>query len=513
MDIKIDILNTRVVKKDRHVIGNENESNVTTMRFTFPEEVQVQGLSPYIEFEAGGKKYQDLILDNEYRLKSDIMQARRVECQVVFRDDFDHEVWKSNIFDFRVGHSINARESDSTDIPGTIITELIEIRRQLATKQPRLQVGTNISIIPNTDGTETISAGDGLGVSDGLVTTEEFEGHTENESVHITHLATNQFHETEPISSYPNGKSFMQTEPTVHNQVWRFVTGVVETSRDGQQGNQTLRAHDREEILTRNAFEGEWSDWRRIPQTSLGVVFGSQRDAPLVVNTVDAIRTESLNLLLTSANNNITMTSATSTNITAGNALNLNGDSVRSATMRDETTTTAANLNISTGTTAQIRRSSSAERYKLNINRGVDIRYAEKLLEVEPATWFDRNNTEAFSTLLTRQFSGEKVDLNEAGIEMVERIGGLVAEDVEKAGLDIYVSYSGDGKTVEGVAYDRLWTLLIPIVRDQRSKIKSLEARLGKLEQKKVGVWTKLKSAIKTMQRGDETCQETEQRT
>ena len=154
---------------------------------------------------------------------------------------------------------------------------------------------------------------------------------------------------------------------------------------------------------------------------------------------------------------------------------------VRSETVLNETTTTGSNINISTGV-AQIRRVSSAERYKININRGVDIAYAEKLLEVEPATWFDRNNTEAFSTLLTRQFSGEKVDLNEAGIEMVERIGGLVAEDVEKAGLDIYVSYSGDGKTVEGVAYERLWTLLIPLVRHQRDQLTALEARLEKLE-------------------------------
>jgi hypothetical protein len=101
-------------------------------------------------------------------------------------------------------------------------------------------------------------------------------------------------------------------------------------------------------------------------------------------------------------------------------------------------------------------------------------------LNIEPATWFDRENTEAFSELLTRQSNGEVVDFEDKGIDRIRRIGGLIAEDIEKAGLTTYVEYGSDGKTLESISYDRLWTLLIPLVRDQRNRISDLEKRLEK---------------------------------
>ena len=53
---------------------------------------------------------------------------------------------------------------------------------------------------------------------------------------------------------------------------------------------------------------------------------------------------------------------------------------------------------------------------------------------------------------------------------------GLVAEEVEEAGLTEYVTYRG-GQT-SGVRYDRLWTLLIPIVKDLSARLEAAEQKL-----------------------------------
>ena len=57
---------------------------------------------------------------------------------------------------------------------------------------------------------------------------------------------------------------------------------------------------------------------------------------------------------------------------------------------------------------------------------------------------------------------------------------GLVAKEVADAGLDMYVVWSDDGKEIEGIDYDRLWTLLIPLVKEQRTKIIELEEQVEK---------------------------------
>ncbi|MCL2559283.1 MAG: gp58-like family protein [Turicibacter sp.] len=133
-------------------------------------------------------------------------------------------------------------------------------------------------------------------------------------------------------------------------------------------------------------------------------------------------------------------------------------------------------------------RVASSARYKLNINRDFELEYAERVLNVEPASWFDRASSETYASMITSNMdeSGQ-VDwtlVNEKAREEVERItriGGLIAEDVEEAGLGMYVSYADDGKTVEGVQYDRLWTLLIPLVKDQRDRLSKQEREIQDL--------------------------------
>src|SRR5690606_40950741 len=63
------------------------------------------------------------------------------------------------------------------------------------------------------------------------------------------------------------------------------------------------------------------------------------------------------------------------------------------------------------------------------------------------------------------------------------RIPGVVAEDLEAVGLDMFVTYNDDGET-ESVFYDRIGPALIPIIRAQRDRIGSLEERIKALETK-----------------------------
>jgi len=144
------------------------------------------------------------------------------------------------------------------------------------------------------------------------------------------------------------------------------------------------------------------------------------------------------------------------------------------------------------GATGQLilQRVSSAERYKLNIIRGTTLDYASRILDIEPSTWFDKYNTEDFADVIANfKPIGDKMldeaylenELREAGIERVQRVAGLVAEDLEKAGLEQFVAYDHLTGLTEGVAYDRLWTLLIPLVRDQKKRIEELEKKMEEI--------------------------------
>lgn len=109
--------------------------------------------------------------------------------------------------------------------------------------------------------------------------------------------------------------------------------------------------------------------------------------------------------------------------------------------------TTSANANVAIMDDDQtLRRSTSARKYKDDIQKSDVDPYL--LLEIEPKSWIDK----------AEQFEGN----------VQRRYYGLIADEVEEAGLGDYVTY--DHGEVDALMYDRLWTLLIPIVKDLKEE-------------------------------------------
>lgn len=107
--------------------------------------------------------------------------------------------------------------------------------------------------------------------------------------------------------------------------------------------------------------------------------------------------------------------------------------------------------------------------------------FEDKLLSVEAKTWIDRTRAERIADYETAIAKGEEPVDNLDGCGGLERIPGVVAEDMEAAGLEMFVAYNDDGET-SSVFYDRIGPALIPIIRKQRDRIRSLEERVEALE-------------------------------
>ena len=144
----------------------------------------------------------------------------------------------------------------------------------------------------------------------------------------------------------------------------------------------------------------------------------------------------------------------------------------RSSGIYNSTISGSSNLNISSDGT--IKRVSSAAKYKLDIqNINKPDTYAYNLLNLNPKQWFDKGETERYAKYLTAQYSGEKLRDEEESELLDGSINpyyGLIAEDVKAAGLDEFCIYGkadeNGKKELEGIQYDRLPILTIPILRD-----------------------------------------------
>lgn len=126
--------------------------------------------------------------------------------------------------------------------------------------------------------------------------------------------------------------------------------------------------------------------------------------------------------------------------------------------------TSAANVYVTSN--GWLRRSTSSARYKLDIKEiEEDEKYPYKILNLKPKQWFDKTAVEKYS-----QWLEGKIPKDELDDYSIDSYYGLIAEDVEKVGLNKFCFYGYDNarnlKTVEGIQYDRLPILFIPILND-----------------------------------------------
>lgn len=161
--------------------------------------------------------------------------------------------------------------------------------------------------------------------------------------------------------------------------------------------------------------------------------------------------------------------------------------------------TYSSSSNVYITSNGTLGRSTSARKYK--IDEQPITNDPKKILKLVPKTWYDKTAVEIYSDLLTREANGEVIDWENEDVPYLERSAGLIAEDVIDAGLPEYVIYGKRDETgnreVEGLQYDRLWTLLIPVVKEHEelmnslieqnqnliAKVAELEDRLSKIEQ------------------------------
>ncbi|WP_172639634.1 hypothetical protein [Lactiplantibacillus plantarum] len=146
------------------------------------------------------------------------------------------------------------------------------------------------------------------------------------------------------------------------------------------------------------------------------------------------------------------------------------GPQVLSASIYNRTYSGGSTVTVTgVGTLGRI---TSASKYKLAIAREPQVEPADRLLTINPSSWVD---LEAAKAVARNKSNGEALLEHE---QSLNRYHGLIAEDLRDAGLDEFVIYGVNGE-IEGIQYDRLWTVLIP-------KIKQLNERLNELERKSI---------------------------
>lgn len=132
--------------------------------------------------------------------------------------------------------------------------------------------------------------------------------------------------------------------------------------------------------------------------------------------------------------------------------------------MYPSTSTISASANLwQNSTNAAILRTTSASKYKVDPK---PMTIGQEILNLVPKTWIDK---------------GQYVE-NGNSVAGLIRYPGFIAEDLVTAGLEEFVTYV-DGE-IEGISYDRLVAAVIPVLKDQQSRIESLESRLAALEAK-----------------------------
>lgn len=142
-----------------------------------------------------------------------------------------------------------------------------------------------------------------------------------------------------------------------------------------------------------------------------------------------------------------------------GTRINIEADYVHIPSAWSKTTSSSPNAFVASD--GALVRSTSASKYKVNIERTRSTDLAERLLTVPNVHWLDKAAMERYA-------SGEQKELPQTNF-------GLIAEDLEAAGLEDLVVRGPDGE-LEGIQYDRIAAALLPLLAQMKTEIDELKA-------------------------------------
>lgn len=144
--------------------------------------------------------------------------------------------------------------------------------------------------------------------------------------------------------------------------------------------------------------------------------------------------------------------------------------------------TTTAGANVAVGGSGELYRTVSLRESKAVIEDAPSS-WADKVWTLQPRTWFDRGDAERLAAAIDREQSGIFVDWSDEMVSPLRRVPGFVAEEVEAAGLEEFLTRDETGE-LTGLAYDRLSAALLVAMKDERQKRLDTETRLTELENK-----------------------------
>lgn len=133
-------------------------------------------------------------------------------------------------------------------------------------------------------------------------------------------------------------------------------------------------------------------------------------------------------------------------------------------------TTAAANMFVQAN--GWIYKSTSAAKFKID---PAPMDLPDSLLEVPVKSWIDLGSAEAYAALYTAPHPRTELQSQIMDGINLTRVPGIVAEEVEAAGGEAFVTYDIDG-TIEGVSYDRLALARTEILA---RKVKRLESSMN----------------------------------
>jgi phage minor structural protein len=144
---------------------------------------------------------------------------------------------------------------------------------------------------------------------------------------------------------------------------------------------------------------------------------------------------------------------------------------IRSDSILNRTYTYGSNLYITSN--GVLGRDTSSRKYKY-LEQEIPKEEAYKILKLKPKTWFDKTTIDQYANYLTNGGSLEDLD-----IPYMERVPGAIAEDVADLGLDLFVNKGlpdeQGNRPIQGLKYERLPFLFIPILDDNVEDIKVLK--------------------------------------